>query len=235
MAKYTMELGEIVTSKDINGVLINVFSAYPLFDDLYRDTLETKIIEHFYFQEIGYETIGQFKMRLGVKMREIMPLYNKIYATELLDVRILDNYDIEENYTRDNTNSGSSKNDNTQTQTGGNGNTSTTTNTGEDIDLFSDVAQGRVNFGTNDYVTNITKNIVDNGSTNVNSATNNSNVIDGGTGSNENIGNEVWKRTMKGNIGVQNDSQAIQVYRDSLVNVDLMIIGELNELFMGVF
>jgi hypothetical protein len=40
---------------------------------------------------------------------------------------------------------------------------------------------------------------------------------------------------MKGNIGVQTDADAVNKYISSILNVDMMIIDELEELFMGVF
>ena len=55
---------------------------YPIFDEAYRPELETKIINHFYTQEIGQETVGLFKQRLKTKMREIMPYYNQFYLSE---------------------------------------------------------------------------------------------------------------------------------------------------------
>lgn len=57
---------------------------YPIFDESYKPELETKIINHFYTQEIGQETVGLFKQRLKTKMREIMPYYNQLYMSERL-------------------------------------------------------------------------------------------------------------------------------------------------------
>ena len=57
---------------------------YPIFDEAYKPELETKIINHFYTQEIGQETVGLFKQRLKTKMREIMPYYNQLYMSERL-------------------------------------------------------------------------------------------------------------------------------------------------------
>lgn len=57
---------------------------YPIFDEAYKPELETKIMNHFYTQEIGQETVGLFKQRLKTKMREIMPYYNQLYMSERL-------------------------------------------------------------------------------------------------------------------------------------------------------
>lgn len=57
---------------------------YPIFDENYREHLESKIISHFYTREIGLETVGLFKHHLKNKMREIMPFYNQMYLSEKL-------------------------------------------------------------------------------------------------------------------------------------------------------
>ncbi len=57
---------------------------YPIFDENYREHLETKIMSHFYTREIGLETVGLFKHHLKNKMREIMPYYNQMYLSEKL-------------------------------------------------------------------------------------------------------------------------------------------------------
>ena len=57
---------------------------YPIFDENYREHLESKIISHFYTREKGLETGGLFKHHLKNKMREIMPYYNQMYLSEKL-------------------------------------------------------------------------------------------------------------------------------------------------------
>lgn len=79
MSKYTMELGELLEL----GYQLDLRS-YPIFDEAYRDELNQKIIDHFYFREIGQETPDRFNRMLGRKMREIMPLYNQRYRSTLL-------------------------------------------------------------------------------------------------------------------------------------------------------
>lgn len=57
---------------------------YPIFDPNYKKDLESKILQHYYTQEIGLETVGLWKLKLRTKMREIMPFYNKLYESEKL-------------------------------------------------------------------------------------------------------------------------------------------------------
>lgn len=79
MAIYTIQLRDIVES----GIDIFDFE-YPLYDPNYKKVLEQKIINHYYFREIGLETIAQFKHFLKEKMNRIMPLYTRYYETEFL-------------------------------------------------------------------------------------------------------------------------------------------------------
>lgn len=58
---------------------------YPIFDDAYKPVIETKILRHYYTREIGLETVGLWKMFLETRLNEIMPYYNKLYVSELLD------------------------------------------------------------------------------------------------------------------------------------------------------
>lgn len=79
MSKYTIELGELVKAR----YQLALFD-YPIFDENYREVLNAKIIDHFYFREIGQETPDRFNMMLGRKMREIMPFYNQRYQSTML-------------------------------------------------------------------------------------------------------------------------------------------------------
>lgn len=74
---------------------------FPIYDEAYRSVLETKIIKHYYFNEIGFETVGMFKHYLNARLNEIMPLYNKLYNSELLEFNPLYDVDLTTEHTRD--------------------------------------------------------------------------------------------------------------------------------------
>lgn len=108
MSKYTTEvrfLCESLTGHDesedyssideiIEDALPIIFSFdFPIFDEEYREVLETKILRHYYTREIGSETYGLWKLRLQTKLNEIMPYYNKLYESELLKYNPL--YDVD--------------------------------------------------------------------------------------------------------------------------------------------
>lgn len=112
MSKYTTEvrficeqysgLEESVGYNSVDEVIAKarpkVFDfKYPIFDEAYKPVLETKILLHYYTREISEETVGLWKLRLKSKMNEIMPYFNKLYESELLDFNPLYN----NNYARD--------------------------------------------------------------------------------------------------------------------------------------
>lgn len=80
MAIYTIELGKLIE----RGYHLNL-DAYPIFDENYRIVLNQKIINHFWFREIGQETPDRFNFMLGRKMCEIMPYYNQLYKTQFFE------------------------------------------------------------------------------------------------------------------------------------------------------
>jgi len=58
---------------------------FPIFDENYRSVLCQKILKHYYTREIAFETVGLWKLKLDTMMNEIMPYYNKLYESELLE------------------------------------------------------------------------------------------------------------------------------------------------------
>jgi hypothetical protein len=135
VAKYTTQLRHVVESG------VNIFDYdYPIFDVSYRGVLEKKIIDFYYFREIGLETVAQFKHFLRTKLTIIMPYYNQLYETNGLITK--DNYNINL--------------DNTITRTNKVESDSSGESTGNSTDktIFSDTPQA--NLDGKDYATNLT-------------------------------------------------------------------------------
>lgn len=99
MSKYTTEvryicehyagLNESTGFEDVDEIVEKarhkIFSNYPIFDENHRAELEKKILKHYYTREIGFETVGLFKLYLNNRMAEIMPYYNKLYESETFE------------------------------------------------------------------------------------------------------------------------------------------------------
>lgn len=62
---------------------------YPIYDESKRRQLNDKFIRHYWMREIGCETVGHFCLWCSNTFNEIMPYYNKMYETELLNVEHL--------------------------------------------------------------------------------------------------------------------------------------------------
>lgn len=85
MSQYTTQLRYILENPMWTDERLGL-SNYPIFDENYRNTLNQKIKDFYYFEEIGYETPARFCFKLRQKMNLIMPYYNKLYQSELLKI-----------------------------------------------------------------------------------------------------------------------------------------------------
>lgn len=82
-ADTTMELGTLIAMGWTTDEQLHLSEAfYPLHDERHRDTLNRRILEHYRLREIGVETPQAFVFYLGRTMAEIMPYYNQLYALE---------------------------------------------------------------------------------------------------------------------------------------------------------
>lgn len=112
---------------------------YPIFKEEYRKTFEQNFLDYFLTDVIGLETVSLFKHRLMVKLRLMMPYYNKIFETQEMEQRILDNYDVKEVYNRQ--------------VVGDTTNTVITTNK----NLYKDAPKTKIDIDKFDVVTNLSK------------------------------------------------------------------------------
>ena len=223
MSKYTTEvrficetfsgLDESKGCFNINEIVqqsrSKIFSFdYYIFDEKYRGVIETKILKHYYTREIGLETVGLWLHKLDVKMNEIMPYYNQLYKSCLLEFNPFYNTDLTTKRDIKTNEKGNSKDE-----------TNTTT---KEWELYSDTPQGSVkNLENETYLTNATKNTGD-GNTLNKGETNVDNVQD-------------YLETVKGKVGGENYSSLLEQYRKTFLNIDMMIIDDLSDLFMNIW
>lgn len=110
MSKYTTEVRYICekaagleeskgysdVDEIISDAIPSVFSYdFPIFDENYRNVICTKILRHYYTREIGFETVGLWKLKMQTKLNEIMPYYNQLYESELIKFNPLYDVDLE--------------------------------------------------------------------------------------------------------------------------------------------
>lgn len=218
MSKYTtqvrlicesmLDLNENVVSNSVDDVLEQTWDKvftfkFPIFDEAYRKELCIKILRHFWTREIAHETYGAWKLRMETKLCDIMPYYNQLYKSELLEFNPL--YDVD--FTR------TTNRDSADTVNGVNDGTSKST------DLFSDTPQnGLQDVESGEYLTNAS--VSDNNYRNNNTTNSNSN---------ENFWEKVQGRTHKP------AAQLLMDFRKSFLNIDMLIIDELEPLFMQLW
>lgn len=220
MAHYTITIKTLIDNNfDFQ------LNDYPIFDENYRNTLNQNILYHYYENEIGFETAPLFRFYLKQKLNEIMPYYNELYKVQkkLIDENLLlNNVNITENLQGTNTN-------NTSTSASSQSNSSNS-GTSNNKNLFLDTPQGNEYKGTiNDtnYATNVT---FDNNTS--------SNTIQD-TSSNSGTANvsatNAYIKTIIGNNGAKFNIDVLNDIKNKLMNIDLLIINELNDLFMQIF
>lgn len=233
MSRYTIELRYLIEGNYDLGL-----KDYPIFDDSYREQLNNKIIQHYYFREIGFETEALFKNRLNQKMNEIMPYYNQMYESSKLKIDPLSTIDLEEVFSRKSktTGEGTSSTSGTGNNTN-NFNSTDTTDYGK-ISKFSDIAQAQTtpNEILNDkYLTSATVDDGQDKNTNTGTNTSQTESTTSGTSTDERNLDEDTTLTRKGNNGTASESELLNMYRETFLNIDMMIIDDLDELFLGIW
>lgn len=299
MSKYTTELryiceqfsglSESVGYNDVEQVIKNclpkVFDFnFPIFDESYRTVLETKILRHYYTREIGLETVGLWKLKLNTKLNEIMPFYNKLYKSELIEFSPL--YDVDltrerkikgtgtkdtengENRNGDNHTDTSQSIANNVTENGvdkGNVNgtadgTQNQNTSGSGTNMYSDTPQGAItDLQAGKYLTNATVDSATNtfagashdstSQTSENTRNNESNTHNSTDSSNDSeysssmdgysnttlSNTEDYLEHVIGSNGGESFSKRLNDYRTTFINIDMLVINELEELFFGLW
>ena len=224
MAKYTMELRTVIeyTSRE---EVENYFKDYCLNNYLRpneiesiltaniwsKDRLASKIVDHYYMREIGYETIGLFKHYCKVYMQEIMERYLPLIYSSSINYDPLVNVDYTESFTRNITGSGSTE--------------SSSDNSASGLSVNSDTPQGQ-----------ISKESILNGqyASNTGASETESSISDSTSTNNET--DETYTKKVKGNSGVSATAQKmVEQYRQNIIAIDEKIIKELDKLFMGLY
>ncbi len=129
----------------------------------FRQDFEETFLTNFMFRRINYDTYLSFKLHLKVKLKSIMPKYNKM----LLGFNSLDFEGYRETKTRELTNDRTINEDNSISNTGTSSGTSSGTNTGTNTgttsgtndNRYSDTPQGQLSSVQNGtYLTDYTYN-----------------------------------------------------------------------------
>jgi hypothetical protein len=251
MATFTIELCDVLELETDIGL-----NEYPLFDESYRPALNKKIVDHFYNREIGMETVSMFRHQLRRRMNEIMPLYNQHYEAsrikidplKTIDIRNVGNMEATSNATG---HAETATTGHEQTDTTGHGQTDTTGNSAttsasdaKSRAVASDHPQENLS-GTGDYATssndaisNTTANGTSDDTTSATRDDTGSAVRnDTGTATQDDTNTATQNASNTGSTTGFTGNQAAVIFqlRQTFVNVDMMVIGDLEDLFMLVW
>jgi len=205
MSTFTMPLKRVVEIQGENNIGL---SNYPIFDPDYMEILNKKIIRHYWNREIGHETIEMFIYQMETKMGEIMPLWNQHYKLSLLEVDPLSTMSIKSLTAMDSTaqNAGTSE--------------SNSDSGAKSRAVASETPQTQLR-PDQDYASAIQDNVSD--------TTANSKATEDST-------NTAHANNDSTTSGYQGHAPSlILAARQALVNVDMMVINDLQELFMLIW
>lgn len=247
MSKYTTEVRFICESKSglseskgfgsvdevLNSSWDKIFtSKVSFFDEEYRGVLCKKILKHYYLREIGCETVGIWLLWMNTKLEEIMPYYNKLYESELIKFNPM--YDVDWN--RKGNKTGNESGSGSRSTSGNNSGTNTQSGTSSNTrkDLYSDTPQGALTgVESETYLTNARK-VSDSGETGVNGSTSGS-YEDSESSSNKVDTTEDYVESVSGKQGGSSYSKLLNEFRETFLNIDMQVIEEFEEMFMGMW
>lgn len=209
MATYTIEFGALIDAGYDVGL-----NEYPIFDESYREHLNTLIVGRYRFREIGSETAALFRHHFLQTLLEIMPYYNRLYETAQLQFDPLKDVDYTE------TSSGSSSGTSSSSSTTSDSSTTHSATAG------SDTPQNAFDFS------NVTANrYLSEAEVSDGSATGTGTASANGSTS----GTSAGTRTVTGKTGGKSYSQLLDEYRRTLLNIDRRVLDDLNTCFMCIW
>lgn len=249
----------------INGAWNKIFtSKVTFFDESYRSVLCKKILKHYYLREICCETVGIWKLWMNERLETIMPYYNQLYKSELIKFEPLTDVDLTRKHARtvdgtearngetsDTSNATREVTGTNDTKETGTGRTTTSASRDETKrDLYSDTPQGAITGLENEnYLTNarkITDGVTSSGNENTdttrnvdNDYTENETTNNTKNGTNKVTGTsnttEDYLETLVGKQGSGTYSKMLMEFRDTFLNIDMMVINEFKDLFFGLW
>lgn len=236
-ARYTVVLKTLLDNAETKQAIDNAMAHYPIFTPKEdspakqfiptREQLNEKILNHYKYREIGFETVGRFIDELQITMNEIMPFYNQMMrSVEMLNEidDIFGNIDLEETFIQETENGTdtTAKTNTLQNQQEKNSNTferkasDTPQGSIENLDNFMTEAQREKNDANNESDLTVD---VDN------------------TSKIQSSGKVTHTLRKVGNQGVNTYAHDIIEFRQTILNIEQAVIADyrLSELFMQIY
>lgn len=255
-AKYTEVLKNLLDNPEAKAAIDRALSFYPLYKpekkyDLVpdREEINARLLNHYKYREIGFETIGRFLDELQITMGEIMPRYNELLKTVVTMAELpspFDNVDVTETFEeeRKNTSTTDTTHDTETASTAKDTTTTTNTVASDSKQVQSQTPQNQIsipakNIDSVTYADQVNwgkDNSSSNGSSNSEGETT---AISEETSKAETTGSETTKHTYtkKGNQGVNTYAHDMLEFRTQIIDVVDQIVNDprINELFMLVW
>lgn len=223
----TTEVGEDGITR-LNGGNIGLGHNFPIHDPEYRPILVGKIVDHYWNREIGMETVDMFQLAMRRKMNEIMPIYTELYKSTQLDFDPMKTVNVSTINNAisavDRTNATNATTDNTNTSS------SNTTSNATSRTIQSDFPQTMLN-GSGDYASAGAD--ASSATSGTAGGTETGQVVQGASEAGSEDATTSGDSTTSGYQGIPAD--ILVAYRQSLINIDTMIIAELEDLFMIIW
>ena len=244
LAGFDESVGASRVDEVLSGSWDKIFEDFEIFEPEYREVLCKKILKHYYTREIGFETFGLWKLKLNTRMQEIMPYYNKMYYSADLEYDPLHQIDytktVNDARTKVGTSQDASTRNKTSNETDNTETTGETTDNNTKRDLFSNTPQGGLNGIENETYLTTAEKITDSASgtsSGTRENTKQGSYSDSFNKSSNENHNDFGTRTeiITGKLGGASYSELIQEYRKAVLNVDMMSIENLSDLFLGLW
>lgn len=235
MANYTIELRDLL--EDEFFTLFDFEYAFYTDQEERQRLFEQKFCDHYYFDEIGFETAARFKHNLKSRLNMVMPKYTQLYESELKakNIDFLLNKDLREEFIR--TVESNSQNEQSSQANSSNKSSSSgsSTNSSDTESKASNLDNGLSSANLTSKLTSQDKSA----STGKASSSETSSDQGSSTGSSQSQSKDnVLEKTIfesKGNIGVTSSSRLLIEWRECMINIDEMLIKECEDLFMVLY
>lgn len=234
MADYTLTLGNLIDRGFNTDEKLHLSSKYyPIFDENYRAKLNEKIVAHYALREIGSETPQMFVFYLGRTMREQMDYFNQLYLSAQRKFDPFITSDIRQEMDSTSTNESSGKSSGEQSNKSTANSTSDTKADNSSMTFNSEFPQTRID----DFKQFATSASQTDSLGNTHTSTQQDSTATATSTSNTDYAHSSDKgNSTSHTIGTSgSQSQLLLDWRNTMLNVDMMVINSLEDLFMGMW
>ena len=254
-ANITTYLNTLLNNEEVKALIDKALSTYPMYkptnEMMYtviptREELNKKLLNHYKYRQIGFETVGRFIDELEIAMNEIMPYYYQLFKSADIMNGIDDpfgNVDITESFTQESSGNitGNSEN-NSKSSASSSSSTESKVDT-KNRDIKSDTPQSKVNeigenIGSSSiYASEVNFNESDTNSSATNTGKDDTESESTNKSSQESSGTVKHTLTKVGNQGVNTYAHDMKELRETFLNIEQMIIEDdkIKELFLLVY